>query len=218
LHCARHLYTHTRPLSPEAGARGASRTDTEFGGVPLAVEEDEAPGPVGVAVLGAAGVVADAQDVAELVEQARAVAAGPRDQAAAGALRQVAGGRAQLAQRLGQHDCVEEGEGRTGLDLGRRGQVGPSREVVEEGGHLGSGQVARVADLVEEDIASDPIDLGLAEGGDHLVEEPGRAWRKGSRSRHGRSPPGRQGNGRHGGVYTGRGRLSAKKSDGPVCS
>jgi hypothetical protein len=37
--------------------------------VPLAVEEDEAPGPIDVAVLGAPGVVAHAEEVPQLVEE-----------------------------------------------------------------------------------------------------------------------------------------------------
>jgi len=177
----------------------------EVARVALAVEEDETPGPIDVALFRAPRVVPDAQDVAELVEEARGLAAGPGPEVAAEPLGELADVGSQLGQGLARDDFVKEGECGAGLDLGGRGQLGLPGEVVEERGHLGAAQLLGVPQVVEVDVAAGPGDEGLPEGRDvaagaegvrEAVEQPGRRGGRGlsgiGKGRHDWTPPGRR--------------------------
>lgn len=78
--------------------------------------------------------------------------------------------------------AVEEEEGAEGLVLGGGGDVALNGEVCEEAPDVIGAEVARVAQVVEVDVAADPADVGLfgavtvvagAQGGAEGVEEGG---------------------------------------------
>jgi hypothetical protein len=77
--------------------------------VPLAVEEDEAPGAIDVAVHGAPGVVAHAEEVPQLVEETGACAVGPGAKEVLRVLLR-RGWREQLLRRLTQDNLIEEAQ------------------------------------------------------------------------------------------------------------
>src|SRR5262249_46096194 len=90
------------PGDGEGGEEGLDVGGAEVGGVSGVMEEDEAAHPIDIAVLGAAGVAADAEDVADLVEEARLGGQGRGGDAWQGG---------QVAEGLVEDDLVEEGEG-----------------------------------------------------------------------------------------------------------
>jgi hypothetical protein len=144
--------------------------------VAFVVKADEAGDPLEVALFRAAGVVADAEHLADLVEQARRSWQG------------------QFAQVHVQHGTVEEVDGVAGGGEGAEGVgVGPG-DGVEELADLGQAHLTGMAFPVEEDEATGPIDEGVdggfgmavvACGLAEMVEQAGwlRGWRGRRRGR-----------------------------------
>lgn len=159
----------------------------------LVVEEDEAACPVDVAVLGAAGVVADAEDVADLIEEARAVAAGTRPQVAGEGVGQPADIGRQLAERPVEDDLLQKDERGASFDVRGGREFGTAAEMIEEGRHFGGAHLLGMPDLMEKDVTASPVDVSLAESGHvaaaaqgvgEAVPQPGRL--RGSRGGGGR--------------------------------
>lgn len=155
----------------------------QVAGMPLAVKQNEPPRPIDVAFLSAEGVVADAEQVAELIEQAGAGVLGAGQQVAGGLAVDPADGGGQLAERLAADDVVEEDEGGAGLDLRAWGQIGVAGQRRQEGDHLGSPEALGRTKVMEDDGATGPIDVGVAKGGDVTAGAQGigqaieQAWR-----------------------------------------
>ena len=111
----------------------------------LVVEEDEPAGPVGVAVLGPAGVVADAQHLTDLVEQAWRPWA------------------REFAEIDAEDLAVEKLQGLPGGFDGHQGRRLGLGDVLQEAADLGPRQFARVALAVKEDVAPRPGHVALGD-------------------------------------------------------
>jgi len=122
---------HT-PLDRQVGEELLDLGAAHVARMPLLVEEDEAGDPLDITRLGGAGVVADAQDLANLVEQAGRL------------------GQWQFAQVEVQHFAVEEGEGVAAGGDGPEWVFFGLGEGLQELADLGQAHLARMALAVEE--------------------------------------------------------------------
>jgi hypothetical protein len=111
--------------------------------VPFAVEEDEPDDPADVALLGAQGVVADAQDLADLIQKAWRT------------------GTRQLPQFEMQQLPIEEVQGVTAQGDGPHRVLVRLGHGLEELPDLGQTQLARMLLPVEQDVAPAPLGTPL---------------------------------------------------------
>jgi hypothetical protein len=72
---------------------------------------------------------------------------------------------------LFQHLAVEEQKGAEGLILSGGSDIFVHCQVGQEGFDLGSAHLGRMADVVEVDVAFDPVDVGLF-GADGIMFDP----------------------------------------------